>query len=52
MILGQMQDAMGMKSLDATHRKFSSRGVDGRSGLLGIGLELTDVGPDGGLSDG
>ena len=30
-----------MKSLDATYRKFSSRGVDGASGLLGIGLGLT-----------
>jgi predicted ferric reductase len=30
-----------MKSLDATSRKFSSRGVDGASGLLGIGLGLT-----------
>ena len=30
-----------MKSLDATYRKFSSRGVDGAAGLLGIGLGLT-----------
>jgi predicted ferric reductase len=30
-----------MKSLDATYRNFSSRGVDGASGLLGIGLGLT-----------
>ena len=32
---------MGMKSLDTTYRKFSSSGVDGASGLLGIGLGLT-----------
>ena len=36
-----MRDGVGMKSLDATYRKFSSRGVDGASGLLGIGLGLT-----------
>ncbi len=36
-----MRDGLGMKSLDATYRKFSSRGVDGASGLLGIGLGLT-----------
>jgi hypothetical protein len=30
-----------MKSLDVTFRKFSSRGVDGASGFLGIGLGLT-----------
>ena len=36
-----MRDGLGMKSLDATSRKFSSRGVDGASGLLGIGLGLT-----------
>ena len=32
---------MGMKSLDTTYRKFSSSGVDGACGLLGIGLGLT-----------
>ena len=36
-----MRDGLGMKSLDVTYRKFSSRGVDGASGLLGIGLGLT-----------
>ncbi len=36
-----MRDGLGMKSLDATYRNFSSRGVDGASGLLGIGLGLT-----------
>ena len=30
-----------MTSLDATYRTFSSRGGDGASGLLGIGLGLT-----------
>jgi predicted ferric reductase len=30
-----------MKSPDANYRKFSSRGFDGASGLLGIGLGLT-----------
>jgi predicted ferric reductase len=30
-----------MKSLGVTYREFSSRGVDGASGLLGIGLGLT-----------
>jgi predicted ferric reductase len=30
-----------MKSLDTTYRKFSPRGVDGASGLLGTGLGLT-----------
>ena len=33
-----MRDGLGMKSLDATYRKFSSRGVDGASGVLGVGL--------------
>jgi hypothetical protein len=32
-----------MKSLDATYRKFSSRGVDGASGLLGIGLGRAEL---------
>jgi hypothetical protein len=36
-----MRDGVGMESLDATSRKFSSRGVDGTSGLLGVGLGLT-----------
>ncbi len=36
-----MRDGLGMKSLDAIYRKFSSRGVDRASGLLGIGLGLT-----------
>jgi predicted ferric reductase len=36
-----VRDGLGMKSLDATYRNFSSRGVDGASGLLGIGLGLT-----------
>jgi predicted ferric reductase len=36
-----VRDGLGMKSLDATYRKFSSRGADGASGLLGIGLGLT-----------
>ena len=38
-----MRDGLGMKSLDATYRKFSSRGVDGASGLLGIGLGLIEA---------
>ena len=41
MVLRKMRDGVGMESLDATSRKFSSRGVDGTSGLLGIGLGLT-----------
>jgi hypothetical protein len=40
-VLRKMRDGVGMESLDATSRKFSSRGVDGTSGLLGIGLGLT-----------
>ncbi len=36
-----MRNGLGMKSRNLTYRKFSTNGVDGASGLLGIGLGLT-----------
>ncbi len=35
-----MRDGLGMKSLDTTYKKFSSRGVYGASGRLRICLRL------------